>query len=242
MGGRQVLAARRLLAETLDGELPEHERVLAARTVVAELGAPERLLELIAELASGEGDPAGCARLSYRHVLGFDKLLLVDTGTGHMLRAHVWRPGTGSAGEEDVHNHRCALASCIVRGRLAMELYEAGGDGIAADHYEETLSDGTADWRLAPAGRQSLRLTQVGRYTAGSTYALPAHTLHRAWCDTDAPTVTLFLETGAGRRQHTDVFTVAGPRPGAVAKVPLDAPGYLAALDELAELLRGPCT
>ncbi|MGI5438428.1 hypothetical protein ACQEV4_13705 [Streptomyces shenzhenensis] len=238
MGGRQVLVARRLLAETLDGALPEHERVLAARAVVAELGSPDRLLELIAELASGEGDPAGCARLSYRHVLGFDKLLLIDGGPRHMLRAHVWHPGTGAAGKEDVHNHRSALASCIVRGRLAMELYEAGGDGVAADRYEETLSDGTGDWLLAPAGRAPLRLTQIGQYTAGSSYALPAHTLHRAWCDTDAPTVTLFLETGAGRRRHTDVFTVAGPHPGAVPKVPLDVPDYLAALDDLAELLR----
>ena len=40
MGGRQVLAARRLLAGALDGELPEHERAAAARAVVAELGAP----------------------------------------------------------------------------------------------------------------------------------------------------------------------------------------------------------
>src|SRR4051794_2847704 len=88
MGGRQVLAARRLLAETLDGELPEHELVAAARSVVAELGTQDRLLELIADLASGEGDPEGCARLSYRHVLGFDKLLLIDGGPRHMLRAH----------------------------------------------------------------------------------------------------------------------------------------------------------
>lgn len=55
MGGRQVLAARRLLAGALDGELPEHRLVAAARAVVTELGSPERLLELVAELASGEG-------------------------------------------------------------------------------------------------------------------------------------------------------------------------------------------
>src|SRR5690242_14947225 len=76
MGGRQVLEARRLLTGTLDGDLPEHDLVAAARSVVAELGSPERLLELVTDLASGEGDPEGCARLSYRHVLGFDKLLL----------------------------------------------------------------------------------------------------------------------------------------------------------------------
>ncbi|WP_328421813.1 hypothetical protein [Streptomyces sp. NBC_00443] len=240
MGGRQVLAARRLLAESLDGELPEHERVATARRVAAELGAPDRLLELIAELASGEGDPEGCARLSYRHVLGFDKLLLIDGGPRRMLRAHVWHPGAGAIGEEDVHNHRSPLASYVVRGRLAMELYEVG-DGVgdlATARYEESLAERSADWVLRPAGPARLRLTHVGQYAAGSSYALPAHTLHRAWCDTDEPTVTLFLETGAERRHHTDVFTAAGPHPGAVAKVPLAVGDYMDALRELAERLR----
>ncbi|MET8243954.1 hypothetical protein ABZV31_05675 [Streptomyces sp. NPDC005202] len=240
MGGRQVLAAQRLLTEALEGPLPEYERMAAARAVVVELGAPEGLLELVAELASGEGDPEGCARLSYRHVLGFDKLLLVDGGSRHMLRAHVWHAGAGGPGAEDIHNHRSALASYVVRGRLEMELYEAGGDGgIEAVRYQESLSPGrAADWLLEPAGPARLRLTHAGQYAAGSAYALPAHTLHRAWCDTDVPTVTLFLETGSERRSHTDVFTAAGPHPGAVPKVPLGVPDYLAALGSLAELLR----
>jgi hypothetical protein len=251
MGGRQVLATRRLLAEALDGERPEYELASAARSVVAELGSSDRLLELIAELSSGEGDPAGCARLSYRHVLGFDKLLLIDGGPRHMLRAHVWHPGAGGIGEEDIHNHRSPLASYVVRGRLAMELYEVCGEsgddavdgvgdvcGVAAARYEESLAEGSADWVLRPAGAARLRLTHVGQYAAGSSYALPAHTLHRAWCDTDAPTVTLFLETGAGRRRHTDVFTAAGPHPGAVEKVPLNVRDYLGALSDLAERLR----
>ncbi|MGP4047641.1 hypothetical protein [Streptomyces sp. 2A115] len=239
MGGRQLLAARRLLTEALDGELPEHERVLAARSVIAELGSPDRLLELTAELASGEGDPERCARLSYRHVLGFDKLLLIDGGPRHMLRAHLWHPGRGAIGKEDIHNHRSPLASYVVRGRLAMELYAPRGDGgVEADRYQESLADESADWLLEPTGPARLHLTQVAEYTAGSTYALPAHTLHRAWCDTTEPTVTLFLETGSERRRHTDVFTAAGPHPGAVPKVPLNVDDYLAELDALAELLR----
>ncbi|KUM76073.1 hypothetical protein [Streptomyces curacoi] len=238
MGGRQVLAARRLLAGALDGALPEHELVAAARSVVVELGSPERLSALIAELASGAGDPEGCARLSYRHVLGFDKLLLIDGGPRHMLRAHVWHPGVGAIGEEDIHNHRSPLASYVVRGRLAMELYEVHDDGIEAARYEESLSERSADWVLEPAGAARLRLTHMGQYAAGSSYALPAHTLHRAWCDTDVPTVTLFLETGDGRRRHTDVFTAAGPHPGAVSKVPLKVRDYLEALSGLAERIR----
>lgn len=120
-----------------------------------------------------------------------------------------------------------------------MELYVPRGDGgIEADSYQESLADGSADWLLEPTGPARLHLTQVAEYTAGSTYALPAHTLHRAWCDTAEPTVTLFLETGSGRRRHTDVFTAAGPHPGTVPKVPLDVDDYLGELNALAELLR----
>ncbi|MGJ3561450.1 hypothetical protein ACR6C2_37155 [Streptomyces sp. INA 01156] len=124
MGGQRVLAARRLLARTLDDTLPERDQVAVAHAVVAELGSPESLLELVTELASGAGDPEACAGLSYRHVLGFDKLLLVDSGPLHMPRAHVWHTGADGTGREDIHNHRSTLASHVVRGRLCTELYE----------------------------------------------------------------------------------------------------------------------
>ncbi|MEU2595947.1 hypothetical protein ABZ669_01415 [Streptomyces hirsutus] len=252
MCGRQVLAARRLLAESLDGALPERDRVAAAYAVVEELGSPKRLLELVAELACGEGDPGAAAPLSYRHVLGFDKLLLVDAGPQHMLRAHVWHAGAGGTGREDIHNHRSVLASHVVRGRLWTELYEevpegrdagragAGGGSLAAARFEESLAEGSADWLLEPAGPARLRLTHLGQYAAGTTYALPAHTLHRAWCDTEEPTVTLFLETGGARRRHTDVFTPGGPHADTVPKVPMNVPGYLESLGFLADLLRRP--
>ncbi|MFD4629201.1 hypothetical protein ACFVYR_04765 [Streptomyces sp. NPDC058284] len=251
MGGRHVHDSRRLLTKFLDGPAGD-ELVRAARAAVTELAAPGLLLPLVRELASGVGDPAGCASLSYRHVLGFDKLLLIDGGPRHMLRAHVWQPGRGT--QEDIHNHRSPLASCVVRGVLGMELYEpvdpGAAEGVATAWYRESLSVGDADWLLEPAGGARLRLTQSARYAAGSGYALPPHVLHRAWCASSGPTVTLFLETGAGRRRYTDVFTGPGTEadgdvevPGtgtagrAVAKKPLEVNDYLAELSALADLL-----
>ncbi|MEU7580226.1 hypothetical protein AB0B50_21820 [Streptomyces sp. NPDC041068] len=241
MGGPHVHVARRLLEGALDGPTGD-ELVRAARTVIAELGTPERLLPLVRELAQGLGDPSGCALLSYRHILGFDKLLLVDGGPRHMLRAHIWHPGAHT--REDVHNHRSPLASYVVRGALGMELYEAAGPeaggGVVAPWYRESLSGDEGDWLLEPAGRARLRLTQTAEYTAGSGYALPPHVLHRAWCASRGPTVTLFLETGSGRRRYTDVFTSASAAQAdasAVAKKPLGVEDYLAELNALAELI-----
>ncbi|WP_107059050.1 hypothetical protein [Streptomyces sp. NRRL B-1347] len=244
MGGRHVLRARKLLDATLTGS-DEEDLARAARAVVAELGSPGRLSALVAELASGLGDPSGCALLSYRHVLGFDKLLLVGTGSRHMLRAHVWHPGTLRAGREDIHNHRSPLASYVVRGRLGMELYETAGDGtLTAARYRESLSARVNDWLLEPAGRARLRLTQTAEYAAGSGYALSSYALHRAWCASPGPTVTLFLETGASRRRYTDVFTGGdgdrdAGRAQAYAKEPMEVAEYLAELRLLAELIGG---
>ncbi|MET8682975.1 hypothetical protein ABZV77_02070 [Streptomyces sp. NPDC004732] len=250
MGGRHVQDARRLLAESLAGPAGD-ELVREARAAVAELGAPRRLLPLVRELATGVGDPSGCALLSYRHVLGFDKLLLIDGGPRHMLRAHVWHPDRGT--REDIHNHRSPLASYVARGTLGMELYEPANpgadEGIATSWYRESLTGEEGDWLLEPAGGARLRLVQSAQYTAGSGYALPPHVLHRAWCVSAEPAVTLFLETGAGRRRYTDVFAGSGAAEGAhsdeaadaagraVAKKPLEVNDYLAELSALAGLL-----
>ncbi|WP_338701773.1 hypothetical protein V2W30_31205 [Streptomyces sp. Q6] len=240
MGGRQVASARRLLADALDVTAPEAVLARAAHDVVARLGTPERLLGLLQDLVAGGADSADRARLSYRHVLGFDKLLLIDGGPHHMLRAHVWHPE--ARGPEDIHNHRSPLASHVVHGALRMELYADDapqGAGEAAARYQESLSPGTADWLLEPAGEARLRLVQVAEYAAGSSYALSARTLHRAWSTAPYPTVTLFLETGAGRRRHTDVFlgAEAARHAPAVAKTPLGVKEYLAELDSLIGLL-----
>ncbi|MFF1692785.1 hypothetical protein ACFVXC_04065 [Streptomyces sp. NPDC058257] len=256
MGGRHVERARRLLEGALDTALPEERLVRAARAVVAELGSPGRLCGLVRELAASGGAPSECALLSYRHVLGFDKLLLIDGGPRHKLRAHVWHPGPRSAGREDIHNHRSALASYVVRGTLGMELYEplrepVGSDsgesesGLAASWYRESLSDVEGHWLLEPAGPARLRLTQTAEYGTGSGYGLPSHALHRAWCASEGTAVTLFLETGAGRRRYTDVFAdvfadagaEVGSRAEAVAKRPMEMDEYLAELESLAELI-----
>ncbi|MEW2166686.1 hypothetical protein AB0912_27350 [Streptomyces sp. NPDC007084] len=230
------------MAETLGTALPAAELVDAARSVVSSLARPDFLRGLIAELAAGEGDTAHCAERSYQHVLGFRKLLLIDAGAEHRLRAHLWQAGNDAVGGKDVHNHRSALASHVVRGRLRMELYERA-PGPEADTdlvttaYEERLPERHAGWLLTPRGTARLRLLHTAHYAAGSSYALPAHTLHRASCDPGEPTVTLFLETGGGRLGRTDVFSPAGARPASMVKSRISAEDYLAGLGALAALL-----
>ncbi|MFJ9467724.1 hypothetical protein [Streptomyces caniferus] len=197
----QVEEARRLLTERLGGG-PEPPSPESARAVTAHLAHPDTLGPLVRRLSSGDLDLAECSRLSYRHVLGFDKLLLLAGAPRFMLRLHFWHGGTGAA-PEDIHNHRCAIASAVVRGRVRMECYEPAANGVPATAYRETIDGPGGAWRLRRVGDARLRLVCTERYGAGRSYGLAARTLHRVV--SEEPTVTLFLET-APQRSVTDVY------------------------------------
>ncbi|GAA5611174.1 hypothetical protein Spla01_02321 [Streptomyces platensis] len=197
----QVEEARRLLVEGL-GAGPEPPSPEAARQVTAELAHPGTLGPLVRRLSVGDLELAECVRLSYRHVLGFDKLLLLPGAPRFMLRIHFWH-GAAGAVSEDIHNHRCAIASAVVRGRVRMECYEPAADGVPAVAYRETIDGPGGAWRLRRVGEARLRLLHTEQYGAGRSYGLAARTLHRVV--SEEPTVTLFLET-APQRSVTDVY------------------------------------
>ncbi|MEW1747628.1 hypothetical protein [Streptomyces angustmyceticus] len=197
----QVEEARRLLAERLGGG-PEPPSPESARAVTAQLAHPDTLGPLVRRLSAGDLDLAECTRLSYRHVLGFDKLLLLAGAPRFMLRVHFWHGGTGAA-PEDIHNHRCAIASAVVRGHVRMECYEPAANGVPATAYRETIDGPGGAWRLRRVGDARIRLICAERYGAGRSYGLAARTLHRVV--SEEPTVTLFLET-APQRSVTDVY------------------------------------
>lgn len=197
----QVEEARRLLAERLGGG-PGPPSPESARAVTAQLAHPDALGPLVRRLSAGDLDLAECIRLSYRHVLGFDKLLLLAGAPRFMLRVHFWHGGTGPA-PEDIHNHRCAIASAVVRGRVRMECYEPAADGVPATAYRETIDGPGGAWRLRRVGDARLRLLCTEQYGPGRSYGLAARTLHRVV--SEEPTVTLFLET-APQRSVTDVY------------------------------------
>ncbi|MGI5261419.1 hypothetical protein [Streptomyces angustmyceticus] len=197
----QVEEARRLLVERLGGG-PGPPSPESARAVTAQLARPDTLGPLVRRLSAGDLDLAECTRLSYRHVLGFDKLVLLAGAPRFMLRIHFWHGGTGAA-PEDIHNHRCAIASAVVRGHVRMECYEPAANGVPATAYRETIDGPGGAWRLRRVGDARLRLVCTQRYSAGRSYGLAARTLHRVV--SEEPAVTLFLET-VPQRSVTDVY------------------------------------
>ncbi|MFD5394097.1 hypothetical protein ACFWJW_07690 [Streptomyces sp. NPDC127097] len=210
----QIEEARRLLVEGL-GVGPEPPSPESARQVTARLAHPGTLGPLVRRLSVGDLELAECVRLSYRHVLGFDKLLLLPGAPRFMLRVHFWH-GAAGAVSEDIHNHRCAIASAVVRGRVRMECYEPAADGVPAVAYRETIDGPGGAWRLRRVGDARLRLLHTEQYGAGRSYGLAARTLHRVV--SEEPTVTLFLET-APQRSVTDVYVRSRGRVGGSGSV-----------------------
>ncbi|MEU4092827.1 hypothetical protein [Streptomyces sp. NPDC026673] len=230
----------------------------------ADLLAP-LLDELAAEADSRQDAAAQRAGLSYRHALGFDKVMLLVGRPAYMLRAHVWRPRTAVAGPgpggttspgggtEHIHNHRFGFASAVLRGELRMRLYTAQGvqggpdatgraeweAGTATEvtAYEEEVTAGDTEWLIRPVGSARLRMSADLSLTAGSRYCLDAGQPHQVVQSRGPGSATLFLETVA-LRSRTDVYTEPGrPAPASVVKRPLNLADYACELRRLSGLL-----
>lgn len=228
----------------------------------ADLLAP-LLDELAAEADRRQDAAAQRAGLSYRHALGFDKVMLLVGRPAYMLRAHVWRPrtaGTGAGGTtapgggtEHIHNHRFGFASAVLRGELRMRLYTVQGAQGGADAagrgepeadgttevtaYEEEVTAGDTEWLIRPVGSARLRMSADLNLTAGSRYCLDAGQPHQVVQGHGPGSATLFLETVA-LRSRTDVYTEPGrPAPARVVKRPLDLADYACELRRLSAWL-----
>ncbi|MGW6268941.1 MULTISPECIES: hypothetical protein [unclassified Streptomyces] len=242
--GEHLTRAREILRARLGGHVPEARRLDVARATVAELADAATLRVMLTELATGTETTAACARRSYRDTLGCRwRLLLIDGGYSCTLRLHAWR-AAGPQERLDIHNHRSALASAVVRGELRSDLYvpQGPGDGcvdggLTVTAYREQLSADGADWLLVPLGPSRLRLVHTVRYVAGASYALGPLALHRAWCDPGRDALTLFLETGTERRPHTDVYSTVDRHAMAVHKAALTEREFRSVLTTLAASL-----
>ncbi|WP_140219122.1 hypothetical protein [Pseudomonas oryzihabitans] len=80
------------------------------------------LLKTIDELILHRPSLTESARISYRHQLGFIKIILASANTGSCIRLHLWdREGVA---DEDIHSHCTTFISRVVLGSLVEKSYE----------------------------------------------------------------------------------------------------------------------
>jgi hypothetical protein len=187
---------------------------------------PELLAGLDVGAVLGGLDVPAVAARSYRHVLGFDKIILSSVRPHGQLRLHVWWAGEDRR-REHVHNHRFAFSSRVLTGRLRTRLYAEDPAGEPVTRYRETSDPVDRRWRFEPVGPARLAVVLSADQPAGTAYSMAPSVLHRIEAS-PLLTVTLFLET-ASVRESSDVYADAAP------PAPADQTGFTAA--ELADRL-----
>jgi hypothetical protein len=201
----------------------------------------EDLLSLVIEEASNHPhEVSECARRSYRHALGFDKVMLMVGPGKSTLRVHVWRDTDARAhASEHIHNHRFEFASVVLRGDVVMETFEPHSEGVLMAAYEESIGAGDSGWMMRCRGTERLRKTMDLRLAPGTMYRMHAESLHRVVRSASSYTMTLFLEAVSRRvRTSTDVYTdLHAAVPSEFARVPMRPQEYLSALVEIRSLI-----
>lgn len=210
--------------------------------------APDTAMTVLRQIADGTGitgflrairddrAAAHCARLSYRHPLGFETIMLVDEEPEFSLRLHVWWPDA-QPGVEHVHNHRFLVATVVLLGNYDMRIYQSASSGIQMDEYQERSAPDQETWRLEHVGAARLRLLTSTRIGTGSGYALPADALHRVKVPLGTLCVTLFLTApvAPSRPTVTQVFAPPGsPAPAQSWKQAFSLTDYQKRLDTIA--------
>jgi hypothetical protein len=204
--------------------------------IVSAMARPGDLAELLLSLNKDDKAIADCAERSFRHPLGFSKLTLIDALPLFNLRVHVWWPGD-EGGVDHVHNHRFSFVSSVVCGSYDMQLYQRDRTGSPVIEYRENVSP-ERGWRLDHVAATRIRPITTIRIHPGTSYKLPAETLHRVTVQRAVPCATLFLQTTISR-STTQVFIKPGePIPSQTPKEPYSGDDYRRQLESIMALLR----
>jgi hypothetical protein len=204
--------------------------------ILSAMAQPYELTKLLLSISEDDEAIAACAERSFRHPLGFSKLTLINVLPLFQLRAHVWWPGNWT-GVDHIHNHRFSLVSSVVHGTYEMQMYEDHPAGLPMTEYREEVSR-ELGWRLQYVSTTRIRSLATIRLQQGTSYILPAETLHRVTVMRVVPCVTLFLQT-MNSRSTTNVFINQGdPIPVEAPKEPYSSNGYRRQLESLLAVLR----
>lgn len=152
--------------------LPIEDQIIAEIVEDDSNGKLIGFMQLI--LADKELLNAAAAR-SYRHQLGFLKLVLMSKKNGRCLRLHFWdRPSTVI---EDIHSHCADFTSRVVFGTIEESSFElTSGDSYARFRYR---FDTTAGSSVAiKEGITGVRLRECRNIFRAGMYTKSANELH----------------------------------------------------------------
>ncbi len=129
---------------------------------------------------------------SYYHENGFHKIVL-GAGKSFKLRLHHF----GSSAKipmENIHDHRWAFASTILKGSLTMDLFtttQDEGEKVLHYRYDSNKQDGA--YTIEPLGYTRLKVIERKEYISGKQYLMSTTDLHRIINKPGEESMTLIL-------------------------------------------------
>lgn len=145
-------------------------------------------------------------RNSYRHALGFDKLVLHRYPQSEAsIRLHAWWADEPRL-VEDIHNHRFPFFSFVLKGHLtSTQFRRSAGTGIQFRHLEEFGDLAECAWRFRDLGEARLTRQSEAVICSPASYLLESDVLHRIVVPADVDVLTLVVHPDV-HRPRTDVF------------------------------------
>jgi len=183
--------------------LRDDESMVTANKV---LSKPEFLSLLIKGISNSPSMLSRTLAGSYYHENGFHKIVLLS-GKFFKLRLHHFGV-SAKIPMENIHDHRWAFASTILKGDLKMDLFmptQKGSRTEKAYHfiYEADKSSGNYNTEFISVAH--LKKSESRTYRAGDTYLMNTHELHRIRNTSGQESITLML-TGKPLSSKCNLF------------------------------------
>jgi hypothetical protein len=163
--------------------------------------------DLIKNVLNNEAHINDVSKMSYRHINGFDKIVLYSSGDNlFKLRLHIWWPTEAAYSREHIHNHRWDFATYIVLGSYRLETYVQSKEGEPVYSYSYWSPENQSTYKMVPRGCTHAKKMFDVNVFKGNIYQLEHSVLHRVTQLTKSGTVSLVLQ-GPPLNRNTRVLT-----------------------------------
>ena len=185
----------------------KHAHPSVWKDLLLEICSLTRPSDLIKNVLNDEAHINDVSKVSYRHINGFDKIVLYSSGDNlFKLRLHIWWPTKAAYSREHIHNHRWDFATCIVLGSYKLETYIQSKEGEPAYLYSYWSPEDQSTYKMIPRGHTRAKKMFDADVLKGTIYQLEHSVLHRVTQLTKSGTVSLVLQ-GPPLKKTTRVLT-----------------------------------
>lgn len=162
---------------------------------------------LIKNVLSSEEHLDNISKMSYKHINGFDKIVLFNSEKElFKLRLHIWWPTKTAHFREHIHNHRWNFATSIILGCYRLETYTRSKEGEPVYSYSYWSPEDWQTYRMVLRGQTHVKKMLDVDVSKGTSYQLEHSVLHRVTQLTKSGTVSLVLQ-GQALKKNTSVLT-----------------------------------